>query len=449
MNPFSRGRSSIMRVARLLPLVLLVSLAACGDDDDDNGPTGTPVDYAGPFASQVSAGIIEFGYELTDMQAARLAATAPIAVSGALTFTTATEVTLSGTLDGTLLALAGSGYEFTGTATAENVFSGTFTGPDGESGTFTAALTSDDAAVTVLCGAYEGDDEGAFSLALLPDRTGGVIVGSETGQARPKSGTTDQVEILPDAEPTLVIATGTLSSAGDAISGTWSEPEGGSGTFQGSVAACTSAPPSDATSYLGFMIGHGPVNGGLRLDFTAPPSGATTLAATSAFTPTEGSAIPLVGEVDAVGNLTATGGGYTLTGLVEDDRIIGTWLGGGGTSGQFAAAANTLVRPAVPYCGRYTPSTQGLDQGGFNVLIFGATAFGIFEGDPLDSPVSASFVGAAAGGAIYFDGSDAENTFEVNGTYNSTTASGSFNYSSLEVQTTISGTFNAPRCPGT
>jgi hypothetical protein len=205
------------------------------------------VAYAGTFASDTRSGTIRFSNAAaaaareSDLQAA---SAAPINLTGTLTFSNATTVSLTGTLDGAALLLAATGYSFTGTLSG-GVISGTFTGPNGESGSFSASLSTSGAAVALYCGAYAGSDVGVWSLALKPDRTGGVIVvpsngsGGLTGKSRAKAGTTDQIEVLPDAAPTFVLAAGTISviagTAFDSVDGTWDDGAGGSGTFGGST----------------------------------------------------------------------------------------------------------------------------------------------------------------------------------------------------------------------
>jgi hypothetical protein len=229
-----------------LTLTALVTLAACSDDSSGGGTTD--VNYQGTFASAVSAGKLAFGGSVatvrTPMAAAEANAVATI--TGTMTFLSGTVVNLTGTLDGTALALTGGGYTFAGTQSGTQI-NGTFTGPDGETGIFTATLSTTDATVKVLCGEYTEDAvlAGYFNLALAPDRTGGVVVvpgdgsGGQLGKARPKSGTTDQVEVLPNALPNFVIATGTLTNNGNDIAGTWDDGQGSSGTFAGSVAGCS------------------------------------------------------------------------------------------------------------------------------------------------------------------------------------------------------------------
>lgn len=231
-------RSTVPAVA------LLALLAACGSGSPtDNNPAS--ISYAGTFASDINSGTIHFATApaLRAGDGAYISAAA-IQLVGILTFSGGASIDLTGTLDGSVLSLASTDYSFTGTLSG-GVISGTFTGPAGESGSFSASLSSSGGTVALYCGTFTGDDDGVWSLALKPDRTGGVIVvpysggGGGTGKARAKSGTTDQIEVLPDVAPTFVLATGTLAAisgtAFDSVEGVWDDGSGSSGSFGGST----------------------------------------------------------------------------------------------------------------------------------------------------------------------------------------------------------------------
>jgi hypothetical protein len=227
----------------LLTLATLALLAACGDDSNDGGGTTVPnVEYQGVFGSATKSGRLAFATNTGAMREGMAGLVAAIPLSGTMDFIDGTaQVPLTGTLDGTALALSGGGYAFSGTETS-GVVNGTFTGPDG--GSFTATLVPDGGFVVQLCGSYTGSDRGVFSLTIGQDRAGGVIIvpddgsAGQTGRARPKAGSTTDVEVLPDALPTFVVATGTMNSTFNQITGTWNDGQGSSGTFGGSVDAC-------------------------------------------------------------------------------------------------------------------------------------------------------------------------------------------------------------------
>lgn len=222
-------------------------LAACGNDSGPSSTTPKAFAYAGTFGSAANSGTIIFSTAPVAIKAGNgnaASLSAPIDLIGTLTFSNGSTLDLTGTLDAAALLLSGTGYEFTGTL-SNGVISGSFTGPNGESGSFSASLSSSGGAVSLYCGSYDGDDAGVFSLALKPDRTGGVIVvpssgsGGLTGRSRPTTGTTDEIDVLPDAAPTQVIAQGQLfgiaNTAFDSIEGFWDDGQGSSGTFGGST----------------------------------------------------------------------------------------------------------------------------------------------------------------------------------------------------------------------
>jgi hypothetical protein len=227
-------------------LAAVALLAACGDDSGPSSSTPKAFAYAGTFGSATHSGTIIFSTAPVAIKAGngRAALSAPIDLIGTLTFSNGSTLDLTGTLDAAALLLAGTGYQFTGTL-SNGVISGTFTGPNGESGNFSASLSSSGGAVSLYCGSYDGDDAGVFSLALKPDRSGGVIVvpstgtGGLTGRSRATPGTADGIDVLPDAAPTQVIAQGQLfgiaNTAFDSVEGAWDDGQGNSGTFGGST----------------------------------------------------------------------------------------------------------------------------------------------------------------------------------------------------------------------
>lgn len=243
--PRSRDRwSRALRVPLLLTLASLFVLVACSDDGDGT-PAPVSVEYQGVFGSATTAGRLAFATASADVRVPAARAEAAIPLSGTMDFTDGTaQVALTGTLDGNNLSLTGGGYTFTGTQ-ANGVISGTFTGP--QSGSFTATLVPEGGFLIQLCGEYDGDDSGVFSLTIDGGRSGGVIIvpddggAGQTGKARPKAGSANEVEVLPDLAPTFVVATGTLNAAQNQITGSWDDGQGNSGTFTGSVDACIPA----------------------------------------------------------------------------------------------------------------------------------------------------------------------------------------------------------------
>lgn len=237
-----------MNKLALAPLATLALLAACGDSGGPSNSTPKAFAYAGTFGSADNSGTIVFSTAPVTIRASgnqRTASlSAPIDLIGTLTFSDGSTLDLAGTLDGSALSLAGTGYAFTGTL-SNGVISGDFTGPNGETGSFSASLSSSGGAVALYCGTYDGDDSGVFSLALKPDRTGGVIVvpsdgsAGATGRSHPTPNTTDGIYVTPDVAPNLQIAAGTIfgipNTAFDSVDGDWDDGQGNAGTFGGST----------------------------------------------------------------------------------------------------------------------------------------------------------------------------------------------------------------------
>jgi hypothetical protein len=234
-----------MKPLRMVSVAALALVAACSDSGGPGDNPSAGVAFAGTFASDARSGTLVFATAPAALRGpVQASLSAPIELVGTLDFDDGSSLDLAGTLDGAALLLAATGYQFTGTLSG-GVISGTFSGPNGESGSFAASLSSSGGAVALYCGTYDGDDAGVFSLALKPDRTGGVIVvpssgaGGLTGRSRAKSGTTDEIEVVPDAAPTFVIASGTLSAIGatafDSVDGAWDDGNGNAGTFGGST----------------------------------------------------------------------------------------------------------------------------------------------------------------------------------------------------------------------
>jgi hypothetical protein len=76
-------------------------------------------------------------------------------------------------------------------------------------------------------------------------------------------------------------------------------------------------------------------------------------------------AVQLTGTVDTAAKVSATGGGYTLTGFTHFGTLQGSYTGPGG-NGNFAAAADSLTGMShATYCGSYQLTTG---NGWFNVV---------------------------------------------------------------------------------
>jgi hypothetical protein len=128
-----------------------------------------------------------------------------------------------------------------------------------------------------------------------------------------------------------------------------------------------------------------------------------------------GPTVPLTGTVDTASQqLTASGGGYSLTGFTFNGTLQGSYTGPN-TRGDFAAASDSLTGMShTVFCGTYT-STNGSgwlsmvvlsdgDTGGFAVQTTGSASSGSFTGTLSNSAFSGfTSQGAPVTGALSSD----------------------------------------------
>lgn len=218
------------------------------------------------------------------------------------------------------------------------------------------------------------------------------------------------------------------------------------------LAACgggssdSTGPTQTSTTFKGIFLGDSRINGGIVLTFAVAPTGANdaALVAGSVVTPISGAPITLTGSATADGGFSATGGGYTLTGVVDGGLIYGNW----GPPNTFSVGGFAATPTGVAYCGRYTPS-GAVSPGNFDVLVSGSDVYGGFRADSADSPTYGAFNTTASGGSFNY----ASGTESVTGTFDPTTASGNVSWSGIGIfnagNFAITGPYTATRCPGT
>jgi hypothetical protein len=110
-----------------------------------------------------------------------------------------------------------------------------------------------------------------------------------------------------------------------------------------------------------------------------------------------GPIVPLTGAVDTAARISASGGGYTITGHPNAGTIAGSYTGPDGT-GFLVAASDSLTGMAhTTYCGTYT-STNGNGWFGLLVLTSGsATGFVVqTSGTAASSAFSGTVLNSAA-----------------------------------------------------
>jgi hypothetical protein len=221
------------KISILCLLVLGFIFSGCKKDDNpaDSGPTETY--YGGIVAGGGISGsiivtipIVKRGYPATSAEGDTVEIAGALRIVGGATISLAGYVVISTVeFDSTAdFYLAGGGYTFTGFVGEGNI-TGSFMGPGG-SGIFVAEATTT-GSVLLYCGTFQDDppntDSGTFNVVIKgteviviiypQSRQGGdVLAGTLVGTT---------ITIYNPASPTTPIATGTLNSAGDMVSGTY------------------------------------------------------------------------------------------------------------------------------------------------------------------------------------------------------------------------------------
>jgi len=240
-----------------IPLAASVALAACSSSDNGGGGSSTSDSYDGTFASADFSGTVAVTVPTASASiAAPVTGPAPsfdlngasaINVTATLHITGGGTVNLTGTLNGVALAMAGTGYTFSGTLTGSGTsrqISGTFTDPNGNTGTFSVHVSASGTHAKAYCGAYTGTDNGdpdggTFNLVIGSEGSGGAIIVNSNGDAGYLAAHTvsNQLQMYDPQAPNITIAQTTTYNATN-VAGTYDDHQGSSGTFAGSVAAC-------------------------------------------------------------------------------------------------------------------------------------------------------------------------------------------------------------------
>lgn len=267
---FRHGRGPRASVVALSVLGA-VALAACGDSG--NPPDGTTT-LRGALAATgglngtltVTADGVVTPQRVAGSSSVALSVAAPadaLNLSGTASLSDGSTVTLTGTWDtGTgAFLLTGGGYSFTGLYAGGGV-TGSFSGNQ-VTGFFSLRIEADAGTVGVYCGTYTGrqpddfpsggtgeaPDDGTWNIVVGPATADALIVtssGAAGGTSGTRSGNTITLPLTGGS------ATGTIKGTGDAfIDGTYAVAAAGlHGTFQGSVAACTTATESAAIASI-------------------------------------------------------------------------------------------------------------------------------------------------------------------------------------------------------
>jgi len=208
---------------RLPPSAAPTSLVGVAVGAADGGsltlvlPVGvSPGHQAGPFSSQ-----------------------GPVGVSGSFAPTGASVIPLGGTYDSftKALSLSGGGYAFTGT-----YFSGVLRGnwvrtPSPASGTFVLVLANSASSVHAYCGTFtstSGGESGIFDFVVQGSTVDGIACTSSGTEIRLQgtlAGT--GLTIINPLNPGPYLATGTLNTSNNTVSGTYDDSAGNHGTWAG------------------------------------------------------------------------------------------------------------------------------------------------------------------------------------------------------------------------
>lgn len=251
-----------------------VLLHCSSDDKKDAQPdTGAAGTYRGLLTGPTETGVLDVTIDSPSMSKT-MSTAGGSDVSGSISMVSgAAKISLTGTYDaatGTLelegKAAAGT-YSLTGKSNAGS-FAGSYEGPNG-SGSF-SLLPATDGEVTLYCGSYDGDASGAWNLVV---DSSGTALGShcDADACGALSGTITGSSItLSDPEDPSAVATGKISASG--VTGTWASPKS-SGTWQGTMAACDSAPEDGAGG-----AGNVPSDGGRPATSTGGAAGESAAA---------------------------------------------------------------------------------------------------------------------------------------------------------------------------
>jgi len=218
--------------------------------------------------------------------------------------------------------------------------------------------------------------------------------------------------------------------------------------------------PASAT-YKGLIASTDGRTGPLSITFAspvkAPPapqpagtgpafSGGAPVTATGTLQLGSGASVPITGSING-GILNMSGGGWTITGNLNNGQVEGTFTGPAGETGSLAALAYTDGSPAAAFCGTfsgldYTDDPPTEDLGSFSAVIGGDIILGTAVGD---GGTAADFSGTATSTGFTVTEVTAEGTLNATGTWNVDGISGTYNVK-VGNFTASSGTFTGDVC---
>lgn len=232
---------------RVLVLASALAVVACGGDGDGGGGGGGGGGSTTTFTGVISqddgstSGSIEFVIQTASPAPPSPTGPSirnPVTLTGTLKM--GGTVTLTGTYDPDtdILGATGGGYDIGGGFDGTNRLEGFWTGPGGTSGTF---VTTRAGGATAFCGTYDEDDDGSvdgtFSFVIAGSTLSGERYPSGGGGPVALDGVVNGNNItiyFPGTTTTLAVGT----RNGGAVTGTFDDLQGTTGSWTGSSAAC-------------------------------------------------------------------------------------------------------------------------------------------------------------------------------------------------------------------
>ena len=248
MNPSIRKVARTFLFAGAVAAVAAFGLTGCSKDDKPatTAPlTAGTSTFTGTMAGATVSGSVTTTIATSTLliasgspKAGAYSTQSTIDVTGTLVIAGGPTVTLAGTYDTETktLVVTGGGYTFTGSF-ASGIMTGAFTGPAGVSGGFSLS-PSTNGSVKVYIGTYTsttGGNSGNFNLAVSGTTLNGLAVDSPGGNQTPLSGTltsgTDISLVNPYNPTGPPLATGTLNTSTNVMTGVFDSGNGNSGTW--------------------------------------------------------------------------------------------------------------------------------------------------------------------------------------------------------------------------
>lgn len=226
-----------------------VALLGCSDSTGSSGGGGGSTTWSGTIADAAGSGALNLVFDAAvkappfSSSGAALASQPPINGTGTIKRSGVADAILSVVVNGTTVTFTGGGYDGTGTI-GSGKSHGTLTGPNG-AGAFNAVPATTANPATSFCGTFTGTtgvaqgDAGQWTVTIAGTAVSGTAF-SNSGDVIPLDGTASGKNVTVGATSVdgSATATGTINSAGDQISGTYTlkDPSGtavGGGTWGG------------------------------------------------------------------------------------------------------------------------------------------------------------------------------------------------------------------------